>query len=59
MKVNNIPAGAVSRKYVVARYVDGEFWYWGSWDSIDKATEVALTSPDLVVVPMEETGVVR
>ena len=29
------------KKYVVARYVDGKLWFWGSWDDKDRADEVA------------------
>ena len=38
--INNVPASA--KAYVVARRIDGDLWYWGSWDDRDTANEVAL-----------------
>lgn len=29
------------KRYIVARLVNGLLWYWGSWDDVDKAYEVA------------------
>lgn len=29
------------RRFVVARHVDGEWWYWGSWEDRDRANAVA------------------
>lgn len=26
---------------IVARYVDGEWWYWGAWKEFDKALAAA------------------
>ena len=37
--VQNVPHDMET--YVVARYVDGEYWYYGSWDDEDRASEVA------------------
>ena len=42
MKINNMPEYATHRKYIVARRVDGELWFWGAWDDRDRANEVAL-----------------
>lgn len=39
--VNNIPDYARGKRYVVARYENGEFWFWGAWDDRKKADEVA------------------
>lgn len=41
MGVNNQPDD--SRKYIVARYDEftQALWYWGSWDDLKKAREVA------------------
>jgi len=41
MKINNLPATAKNYGYIVAREVDGEFWYWGAWNESEKANEVA------------------
>ena len=39
VKVNNVSRDP--ERYMVARLVDGELWFYGSWDDIDKAYEVA------------------
>lgn len=28
--------------YVVYRWVDGAFWYWGKWSDRNRANEVAM-----------------
>ena len=38
-KVNNLPDD--SKKYVVARLIDGEFWFWGSYENEDRAKQAA------------------
>ena len=38
--IKNMPLS--TRAYVVARRVDEDLWYWGSWDDRDTANEVAL-----------------
>lgn len=35
MQINKLPMDY--KKNVVAMLVDGEFWYWGSWDDKSKA----------------------
>jgi len=42
MTINNIPAYANSYKYIVARRIDGELWFWGAWNDRGEANEVAL-----------------
>ena len=38
-KVNNLPDEP--KRYVVARLIDGEFWFWGSYEAEDRANRVA------------------
>lgn len=38
-EVQNVPKDA--DKYIVARLVMGELWYWGSWESKEAADRVA------------------
>lgn len=40
--INNLPTYANEYKYIVARRVDGELWFWGAWNDLNKANEVAL-----------------
>lgn len=35
MKISNLPIEY--KKYVVARYYGGSYWYWGSYDDPEKA----------------------
>lgn len=39
--INNLPMYAGIYLYIVAREVDGEFWFWGAYNDYDKACEVA------------------
>lgn len=41
VKVNNTPEYASAYKYAVARCCDGEMWFWGAWNDINKANQVA------------------
>lgn len=52
MKVNNLDAE--HERFVVARVVDGELWYWGSWNTDEAAIRVAQQFDNGVVVDMEE-----
>ena len=47
MTVKNLPA--TYRPYIVARAVDGELWFWGSWDSEEIAHAVAIDVDGIVV----------
>lgn len=38
-KVNNLPDEP--KRYVVARVIDGEFWFWGSYEAEDRAKQAA------------------
>ena len=40
--INNLPAYANEYKYIVARRVDGELWFWGAQNDRNKANEVAI-----------------
>lgn len=48
VKVHNVTPG--EEKYVVAREVEGEFWYYGRWDDEDQAGEVAMDIGNGVVL---------
>lgn len=39
--VNNIPDYARGLKYLVARWCEGEWWFWGAWNDRNKAEEIA------------------
>ncbi len=52
LKVNNLPKD--HDRYVVARLVDVELWFWGSWEDRGAAERAAATFDNGVVVDMEE-----
>lgn len=54
MKVNNLHKSP--KEYIVVRYVENDFWYWGSWDDKNKANEVAKEISGMVI-KREETNV--
>lgn len=41
MEILNMPKNVEKYKYIVAREVDGEFWFWGGYNKIETAAEVA------------------
>ena len=47
VKVNNLPKSP--KEYIVVRYVENDFWYWGSWDDESKAKEVAQEISGIVL----------
>lgn len=47
VNINRKPATA--RTWIVAREVDGELWYYGSWEEKEKAQEVAWEVGGIVV----------
>jgi len=40
-KVYNVAEGAEEYKYIVVNVVDGDFWYWGAFNNLNRASEVA------------------
>ena len=41
-KINNLPNYASEYSMVVARYIDGEYWFWGAYNDGSKAEKVAF-----------------
>lgn len=52
VKINNLPSD--HDRFCVCRMVDGELWYWGSWDNESCANKAALTFDNGIVVDMGE-----
>ena len=40
--IYNLPDYANEYKYIVARRIDGDLWFWGAWDDRNEANKVAL-----------------
>ena len=40
--INNKPVYADDCEYIVAREIDGEYWFWGAYNNGFKAEQVAL-----------------
>jgi hypothetical protein len=49
MKINNITEYAKTKKYIVVREVENEYWYFSAWDDADKANEQALACGCIVI----------
>ena len=41
MKINNMPAYARSKKFIVVRFVDGEAWFYDAWNDVEGAIKQA------------------
>ena len=41
VKINNVEKYAMNKKYIVARVVDHEFWFYGAYNDIKWAEEAA------------------
>ena len=39
--INNLPAYALDHEFIVARYADGAWWFFGAWDNKSDANRVA------------------
>ena len=42
MTINNLPTYARRYPFIVARFVDGQFWFWGAFSDRRQANEAAL-----------------
>lgn len=42
MTIKNVAEYAKTKKYIVAREIEGEFWFFSAWDDENKANEQAL-----------------
>ena len=40
--INNVSEWGKTQPYVVAREVDGKWWFWGGYDTHERALEVAV-----------------
>lgn len=49
IKINNIQPG-YNEPYVVARLIDGTLWYYGRYDSMERAEMVAAEFENAVVI---------
>ena len=50
--INNVPAYAMGHSYIVARLCDDSLWFYGAWDNMEKAVEVAEAIGG-AVIPMD------
>ena len=41
VQINNMPDIAWNRKYIVCRQMNNEYWYYGSYDDIERANYAA------------------
>lgn len=38
----NVEAYALSYEYIVARYVEGDWWFYGAWNDAETAYKIAM-----------------
>lgn len=53
MTIQNMPEYAKNYKYIVARRVDGELYFWGAWNDKDKANSISHELGDGIVIVNE------
>lgn len=41
-KINNLPTYATEYRYIVARAIDGAFWFYGAYNDGEKAERAAI-----------------
>jgi hypothetical protein len=51
--VNNVSKDYVNHKYSVIRNCDGEYWYYGSYDSLERSQEVCNSLCNGLIVESE------
>lgn len=56
--VNNVSKSYLNNEYSVIRDVDNEYWYYGSYDSLERAQEVCKTLGNGLVVKSKDIDVV-
>ena len=55
--VYNMPEYAMEHQYVVARYDNGLLWFYGAWDDIEQASDIAgKIGNGIVVIPTGFVG---
>lgn len=56
--VNNVSKCYAEYEYSVIREVENEYWYYGSYDSLERAQEVSKTLGNALVVKSKDIDVV-
>jgi hypothetical protein len=49
MKINRVPSYAADYKYIVYRVVNGQNWFYGAYNDVSKAAQVATEISGLFV----------
>ena len=49
MNLMNMPEYANDYEFVVAREIDGDFWFWGAYENGFKAEQVAMEIGGVVI----------
>lgn len=42
IKVMNVKRYAINYKYMVAQYIEGNWWFYGAWNNQNDAVDIAL-----------------
>ena len=49
IRINNEPDYAKNYEYIVARISNGEFWFWGAYETKNRAEEVSHTVNGIII----------
>ena len=52
--INNLPDYAKDYDFIVVRFCDNEFWFWGAYETFNRAQNVADEINGIVVIRMEK-----
>lgn len=52
--IKNLPDYAYDYDFIVVRLCDDDFWFWGAYDTFDKAQNVADDIDGIVVIRMDK-----
>lgn len=55
--VNNVSKSYLNSEYSVIREVENEYWYYGSYDSLERAQEISKTICNGLVVKSKDIDV--
>ena len=50
MKIMNLPQYATEKDFIVVTNVDDELWFYGAYDTMDKAVEAVSTCEDRIII---------
>ena len=56
--VNNVSKSYLDHQFSVIRYCDDEYWYYGSYDTLERSQEVCNSLGNGLIVESESINVI-